>query len=215
MRIGVIGPTAPDDFADNILDVLPRLGHEAISIGTAQPSWGGWTGRLTRRLLEYPGPLLEHWQWRLVRRAKAARVDAVISVESALLPETVAGLRSTGARVALWFPDAHIGRQLMLIAPYDAIFFKDRQLVSRLTNLLDVPCTISRKPATHLGTTPYGREDHSPIGRRWEHIPLPASLARATAQRRRTACPLRRAQVELAWKLGGARPPHRNVSCSP
>jgi len=139
MRIGVIGPTAPDDFADNILDTLPRLNHEPISIGTAQPSWRGRTGRFARQLLEYPGPLLAHWQSRLIRRAKAARVDAVISVESALLPETVSGLRSTGARVALWYPDANIGRQLMLLAPYDALFFKEPLLVSRLTNLLDVP----------------------------------------------------------------------------
>ena len=43
-----------------------------------------------------------------------------------------------GARVAFWFPDhvANLDRQLMLLAPYDGIFFKEPHVVERLRALL-------------------------------------------------------------------------------
>jgi hypothetical protein len=43
-----------------------------------------------------------------------------------LMPDTVWQLKRAGMRVAFWFPDvaANMRQQLMLLAPYDAIFFK-------------------------------------------------------------------------------------------
>ena len=57
------------------------------------------------------------------------------------MPSVVTRLRSSGARVAFWFPDAvvNLGRQLMLLAPYDAIFFKEPFLTDRLRAMLDLP----------------------------------------------------------------------------
>jgi spore maturation protein CgeB len=65
----------------------------------------------------------------------------------------------------LWFPDAvvNLGRALMLLAPYDALFFKEPHLVDRLRATLDLPVHYlpqgcnprHHKPAIPAGTEPY------------------------------------------------------------
>jgi spore maturation protein CgeB len=77
----------------------------------------------------------------------------------------VTRLRNNGARVAFWFPDhvANLGRQLMLLAPYDAIFFKEPFLTDHLQAMLDLPvyylpeaCNPRwHRPVTQAGTEPY------------------------------------------------------------
>ena len=54
MRIGVIGPVAPDRFAENISDALDRIGHRVTKLGSAgafhrnrMPK--GWRGLVGRR----------------------------------------------------------------------------------------------------------------------------------------------------------------------
>jgi spore maturation protein CgeB len=81
------------------------------------------------------------------------------------MPESVAGLRRNGARVVLWFPDAlvNLGRALMLMAPYDALFFHEPHLVDRLRATLDLPAHYlpqgcnprSHRPAVPAGTKLY------------------------------------------------------------
>jgi hypothetical protein len=34
MRIGIVGPTWPDSFADNIIDALRAMGHQPVSVGS-------------------------------------------------------------------------------------------------------------------------------------------------------------------------------------
>ena len=165
-RIGVIGPVAPDDFADNVGDTLQRLGHVVTQLGPARPrSRGrlvGHAARLTRQAL----PRLDELaQDRIVRAALSADCEIVINVDSPLVPSVVTRLRSSGARVAFWFPDhlANLGRQLMLLAPYDAIFFKEPFLTDRLQAMLGLPiyylpeaCNPSwHRPVTAPGTEPY------------------------------------------------------------
>ena len=43
--------------------------------------------------------------------------------------------------VAYWSPDpvTSLGRSLMLLAPYDAIFFKEPHIVDRLRAMTDLP----------------------------------------------------------------------------
>ena len=38
MRVMVVGPLGPDDFADNVRDTLTRMGHEVHAVGAARPS---------------------------------------------------------------------------------------------------------------------------------------------------------------------------------
>ncbi len=142
MIIGVIGSTGPDDFADNIADSLRRMGHVVAQLGPAQ---GQHRGRFTNRavtLTRQAFPALdEQIQRRIVQAAKRAGCEVVINIDARLTPDAVTRLRSIGARVVLWFPDhvANMGRQLMLLSPYDAFFFKEPHLVERLRANLGIP----------------------------------------------------------------------------
>ena len=165
-RIGVIGPVGPDYFAENVGDTLQRLGHVVTQLGAARPrSRSRLVGRaagLTRQALPR---LDERAQDRIVRAALDAGSEVIINVDSLLMPSAVTRLRSSGARVAFWFPDhlANLGRQLMLLAPYDAIFFKEPFLTDRLRAMLDLPvyylpeaCNPRwHRPVTAAGTEPY------------------------------------------------------------
>jgi spore maturation protein CgeB len=140
MRVGVIGQTWPDAFAAHIIAGLSALGHDPVPLGSAR-SRGPYTSRsamIIRRAL--PG-LDERAQRRIARSALENDCAAVINVEQDLLPSVVRQIRRGGAKVALWFPDslANLGRQLVLLAPYDALFFKDPYLVRRLRATLGLP----------------------------------------------------------------------------
>jgi len=166
VRVGVVGPVAPDYFADNVGDGLARAGHAVTQLGAARISPGGkLTGSL--RLLARQGfPRLdERAQQRIVRRALDAECEVVINLDAELMPAAVIRLKRAGLRVAFWFPDAvsNLGRQLMLLSPYDALFFKEPHLVERLRANLGLPvyylpeaCNPRwHRPLTPAGTEPY------------------------------------------------------------
>lgn len=163
-RIGVIGLMGPDYFAENVGDALQRLGHEVTQLGPAHARGRGRfvsrAGALARQALPR---LDERAQDRIVRAALTADCEIVISLDAGLVPAAVTRLRSNGARVAFWFPDAvsNLGRQLMLLAPYDAIFFKEPFLIDRLRSMLDLPVFYlpqACNPRWHRPVTPAGTE---------------------------------------------------------
>jgi len=143
MRVGVIGPTFPDGFADNVLQCLPDLGVEAVALGPAV--WRGDRNLLVKRAvarLRLAGGMPDgRFQRGLVRRAMEQSLDVVISVDGALLPDAVAALRRHGVRTCLWFPDAVSNLLLYQFfhAPYDVMYFKDPLLVERLRATLGLP----------------------------------------------------------------------------
>lgn len=142
MRVGVIGPTRPDDFADNILHCLPDLGVTAIPLGPAVWRSDQWlVDRAVGAVRQAGGTPDGRFQRSLVRRAAEHALEVVISVDGALLPETVAALRRHGARTCLWFPDpvSNLQRFPFFHAPYDAMFFKDPLLAARLHRVLGLP----------------------------------------------------------------------------
>ena len=165
-RIGVIGPVAPDYFADNVVDSLQRLGHVVTQLG---PARSGGRSRLVNRAAGLARQAMPHLDERaqdpIVRAALSADCEIIINVDSYLLPSMVTRLRNSGARVAFWFPDhvANLGRQYMLLAPYDAIFFKEPFLTDRLQAMLGLPiyylpeaCNPRwHRPVTAAGTEPY------------------------------------------------------------
>src|SRR5579862_4846499 len=166
MRIGVVGRTERDMFGANLIDAVRDTGHVAVPLGPARASHRRrLTGRLAELSLQALPHLDERVQRRIVRAAADAACDLVISVDAWLVPESVAGLRRNGARVALWFPDAvtNLGRALMLMAPYDALFFKEPHLVDRLRAMLDLPVYYlpeacnprCHRPTVLAGTEPY------------------------------------------------------------
>ena len=141
-RIGVIGKASPDYFADNVGDALQRLGHVVTQLGSAGPRSHSQLVSRAAGLARQALPRLdERAQDRIVRAARGADCEIIINLDSLLVPSVVTRLRSSGVRVAFWFPDhvANLGRQLMLLAPYDAIFFKEPFLTDRLRAMLDLP----------------------------------------------------------------------------
>jgi spore maturation protein CgeB len=88
----------------------------------------------------FPG-VNEHVQVSMARKALAQECDLVISAEGGLAPSAVRYLRRNGAKIVLWYPDAlvNMGRQMMLLTSYDAIFVKEPHLVDRCTALLGLP----------------------------------------------------------------------------
>jgi spore maturation protein CgeB len=166
MRVGVIGPLGPDRFADNVGDALTRIGHTVTYLG---PSHVQGRQRQLNRVIElarHASPDLdERMQRQLGQHAIKAECEVVINLDLNLLPETVRHIRRSGAKVAFWFPDhvSNLGRQLMLLAEYDVVFFKDRLLVERLEALLGLPVRYLpqgcnprwHRPTCAAGTEPY------------------------------------------------------------
>ena len=166
MRVGVVGPTGPDRFADNVGDALHRTGHVVTQLGAArQRVRGRLSGRVTEIARQALPGLDDRAQRRIIRAGLAAECEVVISLDAQLTPGTVTQLRRAGARVAFWFPDhvANLGRQLMLMAPYDALFFKEPHLVARLRANLDLPVYYLPQgcnPRWHRPLTAAGTERH-------------------------------------------------------
>ncbi|MGH3287289.1 MAG: CgeB family protein [Streptosporangiaceae bacterium] len=111
-------------------------------LGPARPNaQGGLAGSLALLARQAVPRLDERAQRRIVRSALAAGCEVVINVDARLMPSAVTQLRCAGVRVAFWYPDhvGNLGRQLMLLAPYDALFFKEPHVVERLRANLDLP----------------------------------------------------------------------------
>jgi spore maturation protein CgeB len=166
VKVGVVGAAGPDLFADNVGGAFRRAGHVVTQLGPAGPQHrsriaGSLTG-LARQAL--PG-LDERAQRGIVRSALEAECEVIINLDIRLTPGVVARLRRAGTRVAFWFPDhvANVGRQLMLMAPYDALFFKEPHLVDRLRANLDLPVYYlpqACNPQWHRPLVPAGTEPH-------------------------------------------------------
>jgi len=166
MRIGIVGPNFTDSFPANIFDALLDMGHSPIALGSASHSVGGPRTSAVAMTVRNAMPALdEHAQLHIVRAALHAECEIVINVEQRLMPGVVRQLRRNGIKVAMWFPDAlvNMGRQLMLLAPYDAVFVKEPHMVDRLRACLDLPlfylpqaCNPRwHRPLNDHGTEPY------------------------------------------------------------
>jgi spore maturation protein CgeB len=166
MRIGIIGPVYPDSFVANIIDALLAMGHAPLALGSSSRSVGGpYTSAVTMTIRNALPALDERAQLRTARAALHAECEIVINVEQQLMPGVVRQLRRSGIKVAMWFPDAlvNMGRQLMLLAPYDAVFVKEPHLVERLRAVLDLPLFYlpqacnprCHRPLADPGTEPY------------------------------------------------------------
>ena len=141
MRIGVIGPHAPDDFAENICDSLEAMGIESVALGSAESRPRNRHFAAAAGIARRSVWLDEFLQQKIAANAAEHECDAVIAVEGNTSPLLVSQLRKHGMSVALWFPDhiTNLGRLQMLLAPYSALFFKEPRLVERLRATLDLP----------------------------------------------------------------------------
>lgn len=142
MRVGLTGPIAPDRFAENTSDALDRAGHSVTRLGPAGPFQGNRIANrvktITRQALPGVDERAQRW---ILRVAQGAGCEMIINVGSRLMPAMVPWLSRGGARAAFWFPDhvTNMRRQLMLLAPYDALLFNESHLVERVRANLGLP----------------------------------------------------------------------------
>ena len=166
MQIGVVGPVGSERFAEHIADALQCMGHHVSVLGPARARGRGRLGTRVIGLARQAMPRIEECaQSRIAKAALEAGCEVVINSDPYLMPSVVSRLRRGGIRLAFWFPDpvTSWGRALMLLAPYDAIFFKEPHLVERLRATLDLPvyylpeaCNPRwHRPVVPAGTEPY------------------------------------------------------------
>src|SRR5690242_6554580 len=127
MRVGVVGPREAYSFEDNILDCLPDIGVTPIALGPVRPRRPRRLSRLHDVAVMAGPEVVGVLQRSIVRRALDARCDIIVTVTSALSPRIIESLKRAGMPTVLWFPDAmsNLERQLMVIADYDRVYFKD------------------------------------------------------------------------------------------
>ena len=166
MRVGVIGPVGSERFAENIADALQAMGHQVTQLGPARDRDRGRLGtRVIGLALQAMPRIEERSQLHIAKLALDAGCEVVINSDPYLMPAVVSRLGRNGVRVAFWFPDpvTSLGRGLMLLAPYDAFFFKEPHLVERLRATLGLPvhylpeaCNPRwHRPVVPAGTEPY------------------------------------------------------------
>lgn len=165
MRIGVIGPTWPDSFAKNIIDALSAMGHNAVSLGSSYSLGSPYITRVASTIRTILPIIDERMQQRIARAAFDNECATVINLEQRLMPSVVRKMQGNGAKVAMWFPDpmTNLGRQLVLLASYDGLFFKEPHLVARLRALLDLPVFYlpeACNPRWHRPLSAPGTEQH-------------------------------------------------------
>jgi spore maturation protein CgeB len=165
MRIGVVGPASPDSFADNIVTALADMGHDHVPLGPLYAQRGRYVPAVKLAIRNALPALDERAQRRVTATAIRADCEIVINTDRRLMPAAVRDMRRAGMKVTLWFPDAvlHMGRQFMLLAPYDAVFVKEPHVVDTLGPLLGMPlfylpqaCNPRwHRPLVPVGTEPY------------------------------------------------------------
>jgi spore maturation protein CgeB len=166
VRIGVIGPVGADYFASHVGDSLQLMGHQVTQLGPGREIYRSRVANGVAATAKDAQPGLDEWaQRQVVRRAGEAACEVIINLDLNLMPGIVRQLRHGGARVAFWYPDhvANMGRQLMLLAPYDAFFFKEPHVVERLRANLGLPAYYLpeacnprwHRPTVAAGTDPY------------------------------------------------------------
>jgi spore maturation protein CgeB len=165
MRIGVVGPTSPDSFADNIASALADMGHHPVPLGPLHARRGQYVSAAKMAIRSALPALDERVQRRVTAAALRTGCEIVINTDQGLMPGVVRDMRQAGIKVGLWFPDhvVSMGRQYMLLAPYDAVFVKEPHVVNTLRPLLGKPlfylpqaCNPRwHRPLVPVGTEPY------------------------------------------------------------
>lgn len=152
MNILVIGKFYSEGFALHILETLVKMGHDVKRFEPGFTSGRLEGSKFGQRLNQIRGAVHSSSDNLPVVRARRMRplwklikqdpIDVVIVCYDFLWPHEVTEIkRSTGAAIALWFPDGivNFGRAYFMNAPYDGLFFKDPYIVNSLRAVLSSP----------------------------------------------------------------------------
>jgi hypothetical protein len=109
VKIAVIGAMFEDSFADNVIDSLRSMGHEADALGSTYRSRRSKVDAVVIQLVHGSQAASLRLQSRMVARATDTHYDVVIALDATLLRESVDRIRRNGSEVALWFGDRVTG----------------------------------------------------------------------------------------------------------
>lgn len=141
LRVLLFGRARHDTAERHCATALREMGHEVVLFDPdAEPfDLSAYTqhprlGRLARRAVD--GRLVDRLRMkRLVESARRLRPDLVLVLAiNRVSPAAVTQIDALGVPVVGWFQDhiVNFERQLFLLAPYRALFFKDPHIVERL-----------------------------------------------------------------------------------
>lgn len=152
MNIMVIGKFYTEGFALHIAETLAAMGHSVIRFEAGLKTKAS-SNIILHRLQQVNTniyktsdsvPAIRNWHmrkfWQIVGDGPA--LDLVIVCYDFLWPEEVTKLkRLSSAKVVMWFPDAiaNFSQAFFMVAPYDALFFKDPYIPYALGDVLPGP----------------------------------------------------------------------------
>lgn len=143
VRIAVVGQDFPESFGSFIVGALRRMGHESRIFRSPATLivFNRFLERATRLFLHNSIALRKRAEATLSNRILQWEPDLIVSTDIDLLPDTVRQLKSGGAGVVAWCPDAlvNFGRQLFYLAPYDKVFLKDPYVVRHAQEFAALP----------------------------------------------------------------------------
>lgn len=162
MRVVVVGPTAPDLFADNVASSLREMGHEAWLGGPARSQLRpARMNQVAQVAADQASRFDQPLQRAILRSVTEVAPDLVISVDGRLTPDTVQRMRDVAGKVVLWFPDAvsNFRKHQMFLAPYDRIYLKIPSVAHKLAAIYRLPVRYlpeAANPLWHRPVCEYG-----------------------------------------------------------
>lgn len=146
--IVVVGPQHPDTLPKSVFEALKDMSYnvnavdEREMLGISHRKDIGSRGRLgfftklksfvINNLIRLSPKFEARVYNRLARIVESYEPDLIITHSAWIPPQAIARLKkNTKAKIVSWFPDhpGNFGRQYLLAAPYDFLFFKDKWLV--------------------------------------------------------------------------------------
>lgn len=143
VRVAVIGGGGLQTFAGLIATELRSMGHKSILIDSRwlierKGKQLARLGSLGRETVERAAPRVNRALQRTIGSAlRAHDPDLILTVHGRTGAAEVEEWRKAAPRalVALWYPDHHanLGNQRALVAGFDRMFVKDREMIDRLS----------------------------------------------------------------------------------
>ncbi len=147
-KIVVVGPQHPDTLPKSVYETLKDMGYDVRSVDEREMlgishrrdlekkgRLGFWT-KLKIKVIESAIKNIPEFELKVYSRLAGTieelQPDLIITHSAWIPPQIIARLKNnTQAVIVSWFPDhpANLGRQYLLAAPYDFLFFKDKWLV--------------------------------------------------------------------------------------
>ena len=140
-KVLVIGDHFPDSFAENITVTLEKMGYGVLclSVNPLTNTTRSWLRILSSHLVRTLTKFDYYMAFRLMKKALDFQSDLVLATTAEVPPRVISALKRKGSITVVWYTDpvGNLGRQYLLPAPYDILFFKDPYMVRLFQDKLE------------------------------------------------------------------------------